>query len=162
MNNFKNCILASLLNPLKVLPIITCKLINIYAVTHVKWYLPKETHYDVYNVCLGGKDVHGAVVKSRDYVKHAKFVILYDFNKQITRLYTFRVKNTGEMSKEKMIETGYQAPRHDRYFCYFFDEEITLGKFDIESIIETESKKPGYVEGMPIYLTGRVLIKFRK
>lgn len=117
---------------------------------------------DAYNVRLGGKDVHGAVVKSRDYVKHAKFVILYDFNKQITRLYTFRVKNTGEMSKEKMIETGYQDPRHDRYFCYFFDEEIMLGKFDIESIIETESKKPGYVEGQPIYLTGKELIKFRK
>lgn len=117
---------------------------------------------DAYNVRLGGKDVHGAVVKSRDYVKHAKFVILYDFNKQITRLYTFRVKNTGEMSKEKMLETGYENPRHDRYFCYFFDEEITLGKFDIENIIEKESKKPGYVEGMPIYLTGKELIKFRK
>ena len=117
---------------------------------------------DAYNVRLGGKDVHGAVVKSRDYVKHAKFVILYDFNKQITRLYTFRVKNTGEMSKEKMLETGYENPRHDRYFCYFFDEEITLGKFDIEGIIEAESKKPGYVEGMPIYLTGKELIKFRK
>lgn len=67
---------------------------------------------------------------------------MYDFNKQITRLYTFRVKNMGEMSKEKMLETGYENPRHDHYFCYFFDEEITLGKFDIESIIETESKKP--------------------
>lgn len=66
------------------------------------------------------------------------------------------------MSKEKMLETGYENPRHDHYFCYFFDEEITLGKFDIESIIEKESKKPGYVEGMPIYLTGKELIKFRK
>ncbi len=84
------------------------------------------------------------------------------YNKQITRLYTFRVKNTDEMSKEEMLETGYEAPRHDCYFCYFFDKEITLGKFDIESIIETESKKPGYVEGMPIYLTGEDLIKFRK
>lgn len=117
---------------------------------------------DAYNVRLGGKDVHGAVVKSRDYVKHAKFVILYDFNKQITRLHTFRVKNTGEMSREKMLETGYEAPRHDRYFSYFFDEEITLGKFDIESIIEAEKTKPGYVEGMPIYLTGKELFKFRK
>ena len=111
---------------------------------------------------LGGKDVHGAVVKSRDYVKHAKFVILYDFDKQIPRQYIFRVKNTCEMSKEKMLATGYQDPRHDRYFCYFFDEEITLGKFDIDTIIAEESKKPGYVEGMPIYLTERKLIKFRK
>lgn len=72
------------------------------------------------------------------------------------------MKNTGEMSKEKMLATGYENPRHERYFCYFFDEKITLGKFDVNAIIETESKKPGYVEGMPIYLTGGELIKYRK
>lgn len=116
---------------------------------------------DAYNVRLGGKDVPGAVVKSRDYVKHAKFVILYDFEHQIKRLYTFRVKNTGKMSREKMLETGYEAPCHDCYFCYLFDEEITLSKFDIDGIIEAEKTKPGYVEGQPIYLTGRELIKFR-
>lgn len=117
---------------------------------------------DAYNVRLGGKEVHGAVVKSRDYVKHAKFVILYDFNKQITRQYTFRVKNTGEMSKEKMIATGYKCPRHDRYFCYFFDEEISLGKFDLEAILNEAKAKNGYIEGQPIYLTGRELIEYRK
>lgn len=106
--------------------------------------------------------MQGAVAKSRDYVKHAKFVILCDFNKQLTRHYTFRVKNTGEMSKEKMLATGYENPRHERYFCYFFDEEITLSKFDIDAIIETESKKPEYVEGTPIYLKGGDLIKYRK
>lgn len=37
-----------------------------------------------------------------------------------------------------------------------------LGKFDIDGIIEAESKNPGYVEGMPIYLMGRELIKIRK
>lgn len=69
------------------------------------------------------------------------------------------MKNTGEMSKEKMLATGYENPRHERYF---FDEKITLGKFDVDAIIKTESKKPGYVEGMPIYLTGGELIKYRK
>lgn len=117
---------------------------------------------DAYNVRLGGKDVHGAVVKSRNYVKHAKFVILYDFNKQITRQYTFRVKNTGEMSKEKMIATGYKCPRHDHYFCYFFDEEISLGKFDLEAILNEAKSKHGYIEGQPIYLTGRKLIEYRQ
>ena len=117
---------------------------------------------DAYNVRLGGKDVHGAVVKSRDYVKHAKFAILYDFEKRISRLYTFRVKNTGEMTKEKMLQTGYDNPRHDRYFCYFFDEEITLGKFDLEAILDEAKKKEGYIEGQPIYLTGKELIAYRK
>ncbi len=130
----------------------------------LNWVFSREggKRDDAYNVRLGGKDVHGAVVKSRDYVKHAKFVILYDFNKQITRQYTFRVKNTGEMSKEKMIVTGYRDPHHDRYFCYFFDEEITLGKFDLEAILEAEKAKAGYVEGKPIYLTGKELIAYRK
>lgn len=130
----------------------------------LNWVFSREggKRDDAYNVRLGGKEVHGAVVKSRDYVKHAKFVILYDFNKQITRQYTFRVKNTGEMSKEKMIATGYKCPRHDRYFCYFFDEEITLGKFDLEAILNEAKAKNGYIEGQPIYLTGRELIEYRK
>ena len=117
---------------------------------------------DAYNVRIGGKDVQGAVVKSRDYVKRAKFAILYDFEKRINRLYTFRVKNTGEMSKEKMMQTGYENPRHDRYFCYFFDEEITLGKFDIDKILDEVKKKEEYVEGQPLYLTGKELIQYRK
>lgn len=116
---------------------------------------------DAYNVRLGGKDVHGSVVKSRNYVKHAKFAILYDFEKKAPT-YTFRVKNTGEMTKEKMMETGYKNPHQDRYFCYFFDEEITLGEFDIEAIVKADMEKPGYVEGRPIYLSGKELIKFRK
>ena len=72
------------------------------------------------------------------------------------------MKNTNEMSKEEILATGYENPRHKLYFCYFFDGEITLGKFNIDAIIESEKTKPGYVEGIPIYLTGRELIKFRK
>ncbi len=117
---------------------------------------------DAYNVSLGGKDVNGSVVKSRDYVKRAKFAILYDFEKRIQRLYTFRVKNTGEMSREKMVQTGYENPHHGRYFCYFFDEEITLGKFDINKVLEDVKVKEGTVDGQPIYLKGSELIKYRE
>lgn len=75
----------------------------------------------------------------------------------------FRVKNTGELSREQMLKQGYINPRHDRYFCYFFDEEITLGELDIDGIIQAEkSKSAGYDKGMPIYLKGSELIKFRK
>lgn len=75
----------------------------------------------------------------------------------------FRVKNTGELTREQMKIQGYLNPRHERYFCYFFDEEITLGEFDIEEIIESESKKnANYVKGMPVYISGEELIKYRK
>ena len=75
----------------------------------------------------------------------------------------FRVKNTGELTREQMISQGYLNPQHDRYFCYFFDEEITLGEFDIEAIIEAEkAKNVEYAKGVPIYMNGEELIKFRK
>ena len=129
---------------------------------------------DAYNVRLG-KDEHGGVVKSRDNIKHAKFVLLYEYGKENEGIrYTFRVKNTGEMQKQQMIDTGYVNPHHDEYFCYFFDEEISLGEFDVRKIIEfdkeqykkeTEKDKKlpkDYTYGRPIYLSGRDLIKFRK
>lgn len=129
---------------------------------------------DAYNVRLG-KGEHGGVVKSRDNIKHAKFVLLYEYGKESEGIrYTFRVKNTGEMQKQQMIDTGYINPNHDAYFCYFFDEEITLGDFDVNKLInfdrqqysqeiEKDRRLPKeYVEGRPIYITGRDLIKFRK
>ena len=130
---------------------------------HLNWIFSRHggKRDDAYNVRLG-KDVHGGVVKSRDYVKHAKFVILYmDGEKKVYK--AFRVKNTGGLTREQMISQGYLNPRHDMYFCYFFDEEITLGEFDIEAIIEAEkTRNAGYAKGMPIYMSGEELIKFRK
>lgn len=115
-----------------------------------------------------GKEVHGGVVKSRDYVRHAKFVILYNVGEN--KVYkAFRVKNTGELTSEQMIKQDYRNPHHDKYFCYFFDEEITLGEFDIQGIIEADKKKyeadpkhkEEYAEGQPVYMSGKELIKFR-
>ena len=130
---------------------------------HLNWIFSRKggKRDDAYNVRLG-KDVHGGVVKSREYVKHAKFVILYmDGEKKVYK--AFRVKNTGELTREQMISQGYLNPQHDRYFCYFFDEEITLGEFDIEAIIEAEkAKNVEYAKGIPIYMNGEELIKFRK
>ena len=130
---------------------------------HLNWIFSRKggKRDDAYNVRLG-KDVHGGVVKSRDYVKHAKFAILYNVGEN--KVYkTFRVKNTGELTREQMISQGYLNPRHDRYFCYFFDEEITLGEFDIAAIIEAEKMRNAeYAKGMPVYISGEELIKFRR
>jgi len=124
---------------------------------------------DAYNVRLG-KDVHGGVIKSRENIRHAKFVILYEFGKEYKGVYkAFRVKNIGELTKQQMIDTGYINPQHDAYLCYFFDEEITLGEFDIKKIIEADKmkheadskQKKEYAEGQPVYMSGRELIKFR-
>lgn len=122
---------------------------------------------DAYNVRLG-KNEKGGVVKSREYVRHAKFVILYDYDKIEDGVFkAFRVKNIGELTKEQMIEQGYVNPGHERYLCYFFDEEITLGEFNIEQIIAYDKEKcmsnsRVFSEGQPIFVTGNELMKFRR
>ena len=139
-------------------------------IDHLNWIFSRlgGKRDDAYNVRLG-KDAHGGVVKSREYVRHAKFVILY-MEGQNKVYKAFRVKNTGELTREQMENQGYISPRHDKYFCYFFDEEITLGEFDIQGIIEADKKKyeadmkqkEEYAEGQPVFMSGEELIKFRK
>lgn len=83
---------------------------------------------------------------------------------------SFRVKNTGELSREQIEKQGYVNPKHDKYFCYFFDEEISLGDFDIQGIIQADKEKwkadpkhqEEYAEGKPVFMSGNELIKFRK
>lgn len=137
---------------------------------HLNWIFSRlgGKRDDAYNVRLG-KESHGGVVKSREYVRHAKFVILYNAGEN--KVYkAFRVKNTGELTSEQMEKQGYVNPHHDKYFCYFFDEEITLGEFDIQGIIEADKMKykadpklkDEYAEGQPVYMSGKELIRFRK
>lgn len=141
-------------------------------VNHLNWIFSRRggKRDDAYNVRIG-KDVHGGVIKSRENIRHAKFVILYEFEKEDKGVYkAFRVKNIGELTKQQMIDTGYINPRHDAYLCYFFDEEITLGEFDIKKIIEADrmkheadsKQKKEYAEGQPVYMSGKELINFRK
>lgn len=139
----------------------------------LKWMFGREggKRDDAYNVRIG-KKTHGGVIKSRDEIKHAKFVLLYEFGKESDGVFkAYRVKNIGELSKEQMIKTGYEDPHHDPYLCYFFDEEIDLGEFDVQAIIEADMVKfealkkdqsEIYPEGRPIYMNGSELIKYRK
>ena len=141
---------------------------------HLGWIFSREggKRDDAYNVRIG-KDVPGGVVKSRDAIKHAKFVVLYMAGKETEGVYkAFRVKNIGEMTKDQMVRTGYKVPHHDKYLCYFFDEEITLGNLDIKRIIEDDKKRffdsiknnpmyEHYPLGRPIYLEGKELIDYR-
>ena len=142
---------------------------------HLNWIFSRQggKRDDAYNVRIG-KDVAGGVVKSRDEIRHAKFVVLYYAGKESEGIYkAFRVKNIGEMTKEQMKKTGYKDPHHDKYLCYFFDEEITLGNLDIEKIIEDDKNKffesiknnhvyEPYPNGRPIYMEGKMLIEYRR
>ena len=128
---------------------------------------------DAYNIRMG-IDVEGGV-KRTDTLRQAKFVLLYEYEKEHEGVYkAFRVKGYQEKTKEDLIKEGYPSPRHDRYYCYIFDEEVNLGTFDIERLIsidrinysseihQSRSILKKYPEGRPIFMKGSELLKFRK
>ena len=141
----------------------------------LKWMFGREGGKvdDAYNVRMG-IDVNGGV-KRTDVLRQAKFVLLYEFNKEHEGVFkAFRVRGYCEKTKEDLIKEGYPSPSHDRYYCYIFDEEVNLGSFDIEQIISTDrinysteihqskSITMKYPEGRPIYLKGKELLEYRK
>ena len=128
---------------------------------------------DAYNI-RSGIDVEGGV-KRTDTLKQAKFVLLYEYDKEHEGVYkAFRVKGYQEKTKDDLIKEGYPSPNHDRYYCYIFDEEVNLGTYDIERIISTDrinysteirqsrSLTKEYPEGRPIFVKGDELLEFRK
>lgn len=137
---------------------------------HIKWILGREgkKRDDAYNVRIG-KNVHGGVVKSRKEIRHAKFAILYIAGKENEGVWkSFRVKNIGEMDQDHMKATGYKDPKHEKYLCFFFDEEINIGNYDIKKIIDDDRRtylenhhSEDYPQGRPIFIKGRQLIEYR-
>lgn len=149
-------------------------LIGGFRANQARWMFGREGGKvdDAYNVRLG-IDVEGGLNIRDTQNIQAKFVLLYEFDKEDLGVFkAFRVKGYQVRLKEDLIKEGYPNPHHDRYYCYVFDEEVTLGSFDIERIISTdrinyasEIRRSGditkkYPEGRPILLKGSELLKF--
>jgi len=139
-----------------------------------KWMFGREGGKvdDAYNVRLG-IDVEGGLnIKDSGNIQ-AKFVLLYEFDKEDQGVFkVYRVKGYQVRTKEDLMKEGYPNPHHARYYCYVFDEEVDLGTFDIERIISadrinyaSEIRRSGeltkkYPEGRPIFLKGSELLKY--
>lgn len=139
-----------------------------------KWMFGREGGKvdDAYNVRLG-VDVEGGLNIRDTQNIQAKFVLLYEFDKEDRGVYkAFRVKGYQVKTKADLIKEGYPEPWHDRYYCYVFDEEVNLGMFDVRRVISadrisyaSEIRRSGalakkYPEGRPIFLKGSELLRF--
>ncbi len=70
----------------------------------------------------------------------------------------YRVHHHATMTKERLIKTGYPfTPSADKYFCYVFDEEVSIGLIDIKSFL-AKHKFPS----TPLFVTGEKMMKYRK
>jgi len=55
-----------------------------------------------------------------------------------------------------------REPKGD-YFVFRFDEEVSIGRFDIHDLISTHRIfDKDFIEGAPVFLSGKELMDFRK
>lgn len=130
---------------------------------HLDWILGKNDKGTlIYNVRLG-KGREGSIPKSHLDKMPVEFVVIYEFGHERENNYrVFRVHHHASMKKDRMRKALYPNPKGD-YFCYVFSEEVSLGNLDISQLISCRrlDEKNPYIEGAPIFIKGKELIKYR-
>ena len=116
----------------------------------------------IYNVRLS-KDREGSIPKSRIRAMKPKFAILYEEGHETENKYhVFRIHDYAEMSEKRMEQALYPRKPQGDYFIFRFDEEVSIGRFDIASLIDTHRIfDRDFVENAPLYPTGEELMRFR-
>lgn len=119
----------------------------------------------IYNVRLGNRA--GGLPEGRIRKMKPKFAILYEEEHESDNKYhVFRIHDMATMKEERMRQalypTNHGGPKGD-YLIFRFDEEVSIGKFDINALITKHRlNEPNFIEGAPIYPTGKELLEFKK
>lgn len=133
---------------------------------HWDWITGKNDRGSlIYNVRLDTSR-HGAQVKTRLRNMKPKFAILYEQGHEgENRYHVFRIHDYAEMDEERMRRAQYPSNHggpKGSYFIFRFDEEISIGKFNIADLIKHyQLFNPSYQKGAPIYVKGEELLKFK-
>lgn len=131
------------------------------------WIMGKnDKGTNLYNVRLkrrGDTTRDGALPPGYFAGLDVKFVILYKFAEENQNDYrVFHVHHHATMNEERMRKAFYPNPQGN-YFCFVFDEEVQLStKINLLEIISSQKSSTDYVDGMPIFLTGEELMKYKK
>ncbi len=133
---------------------------------HLAWIMGKnDKGTNLYNIRLKkrGTEERDGALSSADLAKmDVKFVILYKLGEEGKNEYkVFHVHHHATMDAERMQRAWYPNPRGN-YFCYVFDEEVQLSTdIDVAKIIAHSQESGNHLEGMPIFLSGEELMKFK-
>ena len=131
---------------------------------HLNWILGKNDKGTlIYNIRVG-KEREGGQIKAHLDKMVVSFVVLYEYGHEHENKYrVFHVHHHAYIKEDRMRETLYPSEPKGNYFCYVFDEEVTLGNLDVQRLISQKRiDDREYVDGAPIFMTGKELIKFRK
>ena len=130
------------------------------------WIMGKnDKGTNLYNVRLkrrGDTARDGALQPSYLAGLDVKFVILYKLGEENQNDYrVFHVHHNATMNEERMRKAFYPNPQGN-YFCFVFDEEVQLStKINLLEIISSKKSSIDYIDGMPIFLTGEELMKYK-
>lgn len=127
---------------------------------HLEWILGQNDRGTlIYNIRLG-KDIPGGQVKAQLEKLVVSFVVLYEYGKEADNKYrVFHVHHHATMTADRLKKSLYPSkPNAEKYFCYVFDEEVTLGNLNIEALLNEAEKKD---DGAPIFMKGEDMIKYR-
>ncbi len=116
----------------------------------------------IYNVRLNSAR-NGAQIKSHIRKLKPKFAILYEENHEAENNYhVFRIHDYAIMPQKRMEKALYPTNHggpNGEYFIFRFDDEVSLGKIDINKLIQDRATR--YVHGEPIFALGSELLTYR-
>lgn len=130
---------------------------------HWDWITGKNDRGSlIYNVRLD-PNRQGSMPKSRIRKMRPKFAILYEEGHEEENIYhVFRIHDFAEMTEERMRQALYPREPQGDYFVFRFDEEVSIGRFDIHRLISTRRVfDTNFVEGGPVYPTGKELMDYK-
>lgn len=131
---------------------------------HLNWILGKNDKGTlIYNIRVG-KEREGGQIKAHLDKMVVSFVVLYEYGHEHENKYrVFHVHHHAYIKEDRMRETLYPSESKGNYFCYVFDEEVTLGNLDVHRLISQKRiDDREYIDGAPIFMMGKEIIKFRK
>lgn len=130
---------------------------------HWDWITGKNDRGSlIYNVRLD-KNRDGSMPKSRIRAMKPKFAILYEEGHDTENKYhVFRIHDYAVMTETRMREAKYPREPKGDYFIFRFDEEVSIGSINIAELIGIHRLSTSdYKDGMPIFMKGSELIKYR-
>lgn len=130
---------------------------------HWEWITGKNDRGTlIYNVRLD-PERDGAQVKTRLKKMGVKFAILYEEGHEKENMCRiFRIHDTAVMDEERMRASQYPREPKGDYFIFRFDDEISIGNIDIDSLISTKRIFEKHTDYAPIFVKGEELIRYRK
>lgn len=108
-----------------------------------------------YNVRLGkGRD--GWINKDNPRIANPQYLVLYEFENE-DNVYFYKVNGSTVYSEEDMKHAGYENPQGD-YLVYKLEYECFFSDIEISRILEVYRERTNWIDGKPIYLSGREII----